>query len=172
MVMLMTCWSLESKIDSFTLKPVEYLTEISIMPEFHPDLLITLAIVRAVKYLPFQPCSKEWSAPVLPALESSWGSVKDLWARMLKAMAKTHSKETELAYKIQRQKREALKLYEVFGQRCNKPRKYFMGAGEPNRLMRKPKLALLKYRCLQIGSWHNFRGRSCSKKDKTRMWQM
>lgn len=51
MVMLMTCWSLESKIDSSPLKPVimEYLTEILMMPEFHPDLLIIPASSKSSK---------------------------------------------------------------------------------------------------------------------------
>lgn len=49
MVMLMTYWSLESKIDSSPLKPVEYFAEISMMPVFHPDLLITPASSKSSK---------------------------------------------------------------------------------------------------------------------------
>lgn len=60
---------------------------------------------------------------------------------MLEAMAKTHSEVTETVYKIQRQKKEALKHYEVFGQKYSKPRKYFMDGSELNRLTRKPKSA-------------------------------
>lgn len=67
---------------------------------------------------------------------------------MLKAMAKTHSKETELVYKIQRKNKEALKHYEVFGQKYSKTRKYLMCGGELNRLTRKPKSTLLKCQCL------------------------
>lgn len=67
---------------------------------------------------------------------------------MLKAMAKTHSKVTEPLYKFQRQKKEALKHYEVFGQKYSKPSKYCLGGGELHRLTRKLKTALLKYQCL------------------------
>lgn len=116
----MLCWSLESKIDWSPLRSVEYLPEISTWCQYFIQICsFLLLVVRVEKYLPLQPCSTDKRVNPKELTGDQRGSPGlGCWKQWQEPV-----QMTELVSKIQRQKKEALKQYKVFGQNYIKNRK-------------------------------------------------